>query len=773
MKSIGIFFRTAFLAIFSLSLVGGSIATDYFFRHEEARKALRFLARQNIDVSVGSAIDLAAKGDVENLKLIELAGQDLGQADEKGVTPLLSALRADKSDLYDFFLLRDSVVGNVNQATVPEQDSAMAHTLRERNFPVAKRLLTVGAKLNVEKYPGLPFLIDAVEQGDKEMVDFLLKNKIDVNSRGTQPYSAAALVTAKDDFPLLERLANVGADLDVIGKTGSPLLIEAVEQQNNERIEFLLKNGADVKAEAETPDKKGWTAVSVAVAQRDDSMMKTLFAAGADPDSIGIGGGALLYEAVNEGDMDLVKDLLNYGASADSKGENGETSLARAVGVDDLDLVQTLLGGGANPGDSVKEADPPLLVSIGNGNVAIAKLLIEAGAKLDGQTMLAKAYENRDDPLLNLLLNAGADAETTLPGSDTRIFDLAVKDGATSAVRTLLNAGAKIGDNLWAALLTKQDDIVQVILSGGADPGQKGLNGEDPLDFVLRKQQYKAARFLLAAGADANANYDEGETWLAKSVRDNNPEIAGALITAGANVKEVKTRDGHTLLGWSIANEMSDVGVALINAGVDVMAYEKSSAASDFRDQFESSSFRGYLRNDSRIRALHMAAAKKDYVIAQAIMDAGARGNTGSRKHLYPVNIGAWYGDTKMMQIILLGKSPEKQPRKVIIDLSSQRATLYKDGASVYSARVSTGKRGNRTPTGNFVISDKHRHHNSTIYGSSMPYFMRLSCAAFGLHQSNSVPSYPASHGCIRMTYSGARHMFGQCSVGDLVIIQH
>ena len=47
-------------------------------------------------------------------------------------------------------------------------------------------------------------------------------------------------------------------------------------------------------------------------------------------------------------------------------------------------------------------------------------------------------------------------------------------------------------------------------------------------------------------------------------------------------------------------------------------------------------------------------------------------------------------------------------------------------------------------------ISDKHRHHNSTIYGSSMPYFMRLSCAAFGLHQGY-VPSYPASHGCIRV----------------------
>jgi len=126
-----------------------------------------------------------------------------------------------------------------------------------------------------------------------------------------------------------------------------------------------------------------------------------------------------------------------------------------------------------------------------------------------------------------------------------------------------------------------------------------------------------------------------------------------------------------------------------------------------------------------------------------------------------------------MMQIVLLGKVPEIQPRKIVIDLSRQRATLYKDEKPVYSSRVSTGKSGHRTPAGDYVISDKHRYHTSTIYsGASMPYFMRLSCAAFGMHQSNSVPDYPASHGCIRMPYSGARRMFGECRVGDLVIIQ-
>jgi lipoprotein-anchoring transpeptidase ErfK/SrfK len=52
-----------------------------------------------------------------------------------------------------------------------------------------------------------------------------------------------------------------------------------------------------------------------------------------------------------------------------------------------------------------------------------------------------------------------------------------------------------------------------------------------------------------------------------------------------------------------------------------------------------------------------------------------------------------------------------------------------------------------------------------------MPFFQRFSFAAFGLHQGH-LPGYPASHGCIRLSYEGARYLFGKLEVGDLAIIQ-
>jgi lipoprotein-anchoring transpeptidase ErfK/SrfK len=152
-------------------------------------------------------------------------------------------------------------------------------------------------------------------------------------------------------------------------------------------------------------------------------------------------------------------------------------------------------------------------------------------------------------------------------------------------------------------------------------------------------------------------------------------------------------------------------------------------------------------------------------------MDHGANGRAYTPRYLMAAIIGSWYKDSDMQQIALLGKVPEVQPRKVVVDLSSQRVTLYENGVATYSTSCSTGKSGYRTPTGDYVISDRHRHHNSSIYGSSMPYFQRFSFSAFGLHQGY-VPGYPASHGCIRLPYEGARYLFSKLEVGDYAVIQ-
>ncbi len=87
------------------------------------------------------------------------------------------------------------------------------------------------------------------------------------------------------------------------------------------------------------------------------------------------------------------------------------------------------------------------------------------------------------------------------------------------------------------------------------------------------------------------------------------------------------------------------------------------------------------------------------------------------------------------------------------IDLSSQRMTVYVDGIPYYRWRVSTGKRGYRTPTGRFRPTFMKRYHESTIYNNApMPYsiFFNGGIAIHGTYHTRRL-GRAASHGCVRL----------------------
>lgn len=68
------------------------------------------------------------------------------------------------------------------------------------------------------------------------------------------------------------------------------------------------------------------------------------------------------------------------------------------------------------------------------------------------------------------------------------------------------------------------------------------------------------------------------------------------------------------------------------------------------------------------------------------------------------------------------------------------------------------------------MVTDKHQTHVSSIYKVKMPFFMRLNCRDFGMHEGH-VPDYPASHGCIRLPADIARRLFKEVPIGTLVTI--
>ncbi|OYW76889.1 MAG: hypothetical protein B7Z37_06755 [Verrucomicrobia bacterium 12-59-8] len=135
----------------------------------------------------------------------------------------------------------------------------------------------------------------------------------------------------------------------------------------------------------------------------------------------------------------------------------------------------------------------------------------------------------------------------------------------------------------------------------------------------------------------------------------------------------------------------------------------------------------------------------------------------------------------------------------VRISLSRQRAYFYKGGELAGVSRISSGREGRDTVTGNFHIIQKDQEHSSSLFGSyldahgavlqndvdtskdakpkgavyagaRMPNFMRI-VGGTGMHEGY-LPGYAASHGCIRMPGFMAEAFFRSVEVGTPVSIE-
>ncbi|WP_338053756.1 L,D-transpeptidase family protein [Sphingomonas crusticola] len=62
-------------------------------------------------------------------------------------------------------------------------------------------------------------------------------------------------------------------------------------------------------------------------------------------------------------------------------------------------------------------------------------------------------------------------------------------------------------------------------------------------------------------------------------------------------------------------------------------------------------------------------------------------------------------------------------PLLIYVDLSRQRATVYRNGIRMAVSTISSGKDGYATPTGVFTILQKDANHRSNVYNSApMPF---------------------------------------------------
>lgn len=580
-------------------------------------------------------------------------------------------------------------------------------------------------------------LLKAVQAGDAELARLLLEAKVYTGQRDAAGNTPLHIAIGRGEVPIVWSLIDGGADLAAANPEEVTPLSLAVYRGDAAVAQRLLDGSAP--PEGMTPD--GDRVLPWAIRHGRLVFVRRLMEGGADPHQKDAAGNPLLHVAIEAGRNDLAAELLKLGADAAAVNAANESALVAALRRDWRDFVHPLVLAGADPNLPDGSGKVPLQAAMDARDLSLAKQLVELGARPpDGSWAAAlwKAYAASDLEVCRLLLGLGISADLR-DDAGRRPVEAALADDRPDFLHLFLSYGAE-GDTLFYEACRRRaaHQVSLLIAHCGLPKPLPAPFLDTPLGAAIRNNDARSASLLLARGAPPDQPAAEGQAPLHLAVALGNPEIVARLL----------------------------------KCGVDPNAAVRPPVSNDFLACVRGGTMRWLLRNDANVTPLMLAADSGDARTARALLTAGAKTDVWTRRNkMWPINIAARKGDVKMMRV-MLGKDPEAEQRRILVDLSDQQAWLFdSSGLELFTTRISAGREEFPTPTGTFAITNKYRSWTSTIYDASMPFFQRLSCGDFGFHAGN-VPGYPASHGCIRVPLASATKLFTLTELGDRVEIR-
>ena len=422
--------------------------------------------------------------------------------------------------------------------------------------------------------------------------------------------------------------------------------LKSAESGKTALVRLFLQAGMDPNA----ADRHGVTALMHAARRGDLAMMEMLFKAGAmDPNAADRDGVTVLMHAARRGDLAMMEMLLKAGADVNARTKRTEaTALSWAAGDGRTDAMRRLLKAGA----SKASFDRALLVAIRYGHVDAVRLLLAEGANprlddgatagwlgrsqgrrpqleeilnlllqkgwpvdarlTDGETALMLASGDRNIPLMELLLQAGAqvnlqcECPAYLSGGQTALT-MASFSGSEQAVGLLLDAGANVdtptGDGTALIVADGNMNLMKLLLSRGADPNKAiDRDGETALMRAAFRRS-DMVPVLIAAGANVNFQNKDGATALMRAAEAGLTNAARILLDAGAQI-DLKTRRGRTALIIAAFHGSVDTVRLLVQRGarIDIVDEDNLSALAHARAR---------LKGDERVRILSILGQKE------------------------------------------------------------------------------------------------------------------------------------------------------------------
>jgi ankyrin repeat protein len=420
------------------------------------------------------------------------------EVDASGVTALHRAVESEDATAVEQLIRGGADVNAMTRFHVTPLSIA---TVRG-NVEIARALLIAGANPNAAMGAGEPVILTAARTGNVPLLQALVDAGADVNARerfyGQTPLMWAAI---EDHAAAIQLLAGKGADVNARANMleGEPTWRYGADSRNGINGEALQNFNTNFS-------KGGLTPLMYAAREGSASAVRALMDAGASHSTVDPEGFTPLLLAVLNGHYDTAAALVEKGADVNQADRSGQTAL---FAVTDL---RSLLWVYNRP----RPRPRTTLDSVG-----LARLLLDKGAKVDakltgparrpmggggsgltgrGATAFLRAAVASDLPMMQLLLERGADAKVTTANGVNALHAA---------------AGLRWSDNSmsWAVA--------------------QGLATEE--------MSLEAVDLLLDRGLDVNAVDDQGATALHGAASRGANEIIRLLVSKGAKL-DIKTK---------------------------------------------------------------------------------------------------------------------------------------------------------------------------------------------------------------------------------------
>jgi ankyrin repeat protein len=403
-------------------------------------------------------------------------------------------------------------------------------------------------------------------------------------------------------------------------------LVDAVKSGDAAVVRALIQKRTDVNA----ADKDGTTALHWAVRADDRPTAALLIAGGAEVNATNHYGVTPLSLAARNGSAALLDLLMRSGADrqvAEAAMPDGQTLLMWAARSGNLDAIDILLRQHVDVNAHERRMGATALIwaAVEDRGEAV-QALVKAGADVNTRSA-ATHYPHTPPAVVGDPLEEGVSyiGQTVLPKGDWTALMYAARQGATSAVRVLIDSHADVNladpDGTTAlifAIINGHYDVAAVLLDRGADPNQADRTGMTPLYAAVDMHtvaftfgrpdpprdvidgSVPAIRTLLAHGADPNAalktrilkrvynagdaRLGEGATPFMRAARGADVQVMKILLEGGADPKAAQTNGNSPLMLAVVADlrrgapeiggvdERIDAMTLCLDAGIGVNA---------------------------------------------------------------------------------------------------------------------------------------------------------------------------------------------------------